>query len=223
MDYFFFGLIAVVFVVVIIGSAIYSRKRREALQQAADALGLEFAPAPGDVHTQYQQFRPLNIGRNRRSRNLLHGRRGEIEWELFDYQYRTGSGKNATTHSIGVLVAGMPMAFPTMEIRPENMLDKIAAMAGFDDINFESEQFSRRYHVKCDNRRACYELIHPQMIEYLLSLPQLSWQFSGRCIALTRNGFYAPDQLEATMGMVEGFVQRIPAYVRQDGGSVARR
>jgi len=206
------------FVLMLIGGAIASRKRREALQKLADALGLQYKSEPNDVHRQYEQFRPLSVGRNRRSSNLLHGRRGEIEWDIFDYKYRTGSGKNAKTHSVGVLVAKVPIVLPAMEIRPESMFDKIAATVGFDDINFESEQFSRRYHVTCADRKGCYDLIHPQMIEYLLTLPATGWQFAGRSIALVRNGFYSPGQIEQAMAMVEGFVQRIPEYVRRDRG-----
>jgi hypothetical protein len=218
MDPLFFGLIALVFIVVVVAGAIYSKKRHDAMKHLAAELGFQHDARSSDVHSRFERFQPLNVGRSRRSKNHLHGRRREIEWNIFDYQYRTGSGKNAKTHSIGVIAAAVPVQLPAMQVRPENMFDRLAAMAGFDDINFESEQFSRRYHVSSNNRRACYEVIHPQMMEYLLAMPDANWQLSGREIALIRNGFYPVDEIEPTMRMIEGFVARIPQHVRTGGG-----
>src|SRR5262249_36920644 len=141
--------------------------------------GLDFTAYPGDVHDRYSVFAPFEQGRSRRSNNCLSGQRGELKWEIFDYRYVTGNGKNQTTHHWGIVAAWSRVVSQPMEIGPENFFDKIAAAGGFDDIDFESEEFSKAFYVKCANRKFAYDVIDPQMMEFLLKAPKLSWQFAG--------------------------------------------
>jgi hypothetical protein len=52
---------------------------------------------------------------------------------------------------------------PSLLIRREDIGDKLIGGLGFDDIDFESEEFSRDFWVKSDNRRHAYGVIHPRM------------------------------------------------------------
>lgn len=216
---------ALVLIAVLVAVVAYqqARKRREELSLLARSLGLRFDPYCGDVHDRYEGFSPFGQGYSRRSSNLLSGRIGQIDWEIFDYHYTTGSGKHRQTHQVGVVAANVPIVFPTMMMRAEGFFDRIASLAGFDDINFESEQFSRRYHVHCDDRKFAYDLIHPQMIEYLLSVEPRHWQMYGTRIVLARSGRYSPGEIAEVFRLIEGFVALIPDYVRQDRGLKADR
>jgi hypothetical protein len=53
-------------------------------------------------------------------------------------------------------------------------------------------------------------------MEQLMSVPAVHWQFGRGQVLLIRNGRYSPDELERNMGMIEGFLQRVPAYVRDE-------
>lgn len=216
-----FPILILVLLAVIAGviwSYLAAKKRREMLRQFAFENGLEFTASPGDVHRKYQIFDPLDAGHSRSSQNLIHGRRGELDWEMFDYRYVTGSGKNRTTHRYGIAAARIPLALPPLTIRPENFLDRIAAAVGFDDIDFESDEFSRAYHVKCSNRKLAYDIIHPQMIEFLMGITRIEWQFAGNMVLLHRSGKYEPDELIHVMNLVGAFMERVPEFVRQDIG-----
>lgn len=213
-----FILVILAVIAGIIWSYYASKKRRDMLRQFALENGLEFRASPGDIHQKYQIFNPLDAGHSRSSQNLIFGRRGELDWELFDYRYVTGSGKNRTTHRYGIAAARIPLALPPLNIRPENFLDRIAAAVGFDDIDFESDEFSRAYHVKCSDRKLAYDIIHPQMIEFLMGIARIEWQFAGNMVLLHRSGTYEPDELIYAMKLVEGFLERVPEFVRQDVG-----
>ena len=216
-----FPIIILVILAVIAGviwSYFAAKKRRDMLRQFALENGFDFTASPGDVHRKYQIFNPLDAGHSRSSQNLIHGRRGDLEWEMFDYRYVTGSGKSRTTHRYGIAAARIPLALMPLTIRPENFFDRIAAAVGFDDINFESEEFSRSYHVKCSDRKLAYDIIHPQMIEYLMGVSRIEWQFAGNLVLLHRSGTYEPDELIHAMKLVEGFMERVPEFVRQDIG-----
>jgi hypothetical protein len=216
-------LLVVAIAVVVLAFAAYqywaAEQRRQALAAFAAAEGLAFDRSPPRTMLQrFAAFDPFTTGHSRRAANLVHGGRGEIEWECFDYRYTTGSGKNQQTHRVGVAAARVDLAFPRLEVRPEGIFDKLAAAIGFDDIDFESAEFSRRYYVKSADRKFAYDLIHPQMMEYLLACPRRRWQAAGPMIVLTRSGYYAAEELGATMRMIEGFLERVPGFVRQDIG-----
>lgn len=205
-------------IVMIVISHHQQKRRREAMFLLATRLGLQFDPSPGDVHSRYEGFSPFGVGSSRRSSNQLSGRIGEIDFECFDYKYTTGSGKNKNTHRYGIVAANVRLLLPRLTIRPEGLFDKVVALAGWDDINFESEEFSRRYHVKCEDRKAAYDLIHPKMIEFFLASPARNWQFGGTRILLIQRGSLAPEAIEESIRLIAGFVQLIPGYVRQDLG-----
>ena len=58
---------------------------------------------------------------------------------------------------------------PDLLIRPEGFFDKVAGAFGFDDIDFESEEFSRAFFVKSSDKRFAYDVLHPRMLELLMA------------------------------------------------------
>jgi len=212
-------LVVLVGLFIAIASVLSNIKRQKELSAFAMQSGFAFSPDPGDHHEQYESFDPFDRGHSRRSSNLIHGRRGPIDWEMFDYKYTTGSGKNRQTHHCGVVLAKIDVVLSRIQIRPEGFFDKLAGLVGFDDIDFESEEFSRRFHVSSDDRKFTYDLIHPKMMEYLLAAPAANWQLGGRIVMITRSRRYKALELPSLMALIEGLVERIPQYVRQDRGA----
>ena len=60
------------------------------------------------------------------------------------------------------------MDAPLIEVRPEHVLDRLAATIGFNDLDFESVEFSDAFHVKAEDERFAYALFDPNMIELML-------------------------------------------------------
>lgn len=213
----------VIVVLVIAGIAVigllawlHDVKRRRELEELALRLGLEFDADGLGVDHLYAGFTPFDRGHSRSASNLISGVRDGLRWEIFDYKYVTGSGKNRTTHHIGVVGVVGPLVFPRMKLRPENFLDRIAEAVGIDDIDFESDEFSRAYHVTGADRKAVYELIHPGMMEYLLRCPRMEWEFCGMRMKIHRGRRYSPTEIMDVMAAISGFFERVPEFVRQD-------
>ncbi|MHC4201700.1 MAG: hypothetical protein ACYSU0_17070, partial [Planctomycetota bacterium] len=123
-------------------------------------------------------------GHSRRARNVINGERDGSAVMIFDYRYTTGSGKNKSTHSRSVMIVEMPeQSFPELLIRREGFFDKIAAAVGFDDIDFESHEFSRKYYVKSRDKRFAYDVVDARMMEFLLDVGDLSVEMEGSDIA----------------------------------------
>lgn len=216
--YFLPALAVAIFIVVAVVGHIMAKRRREALAAFAQSKGLVFCSQPGAVHETYDalDFRPFGNGHGRRSQNLISGNADGVDWEIFDYRYKTGSGKHQQVHRHHVVAARVGLHLPRLSMRPEGFFDRVAAAVGFDDIDFESDAFSRRYHVKCSDRRLAYDLIHPQMIEYLMTIDAHDWQMAGRLILIVGDRYCAPERLSGLMSAVVGFTERLPAYVRED-------
>ncbi len=215
-----FILFVIIAVTVAVIGGIYARKRRDALAAWAIAHGLEFMDyAPAGLIDRYSGFEPFGIGSSRSASNLIRGQTGEILWEIFEYHYTTGSGKDRSRHTWSLVAATVPMVFSRLRLRPEGLFDKVKGLIGFEDINFESEAFSRRYYVSCEDRKFAYDVIHPRMIEYLMELPNADWQIAGNLIVLRKSGTFGVEEIEQRMSMVQGLMQRLPEYLRQDRGA----
>lgn len=98
------------------------------------------------------------------------GRSHRIRWREATYEIGTGRCRRTVHAPIAVATVGS-LAMPGVEIRPESLRDRVAAAAGWDDLDFESVEFSRRFHVKSQDKRFAFELIDVRMMETLLGMP----------------------------------------------------
>lgn len=157
---------------------VQDKKRREELESLAAELGWSFEPAKDRSHdSEYAHFEIFRRGHSRAAHNTLTGsltiagRAHPAKMGDFTYKITTSSGKSTTTttYRFSYLIIHLPFAnVPDLLIRREGMFDKLAGAFGFDDIDFESVEFSRRFHVKSPDKRFAYDVCHPRMIEFLM-------------------------------------------------------
>ena len=145
------------------------KKRREEMVALAQELGLRFDPGIDHDHDdEYAQFEIFRRGHSRVARNTLHGSIQLFDQDCsldagdFRYKVTSGSGKNrrTTTHRFSYLIVHPPWDTPPLLIRPEGIFDKVAGAFGFDDIDFESVEFSKRFYVKSTDKRFAYDVLH---------------------------------------------------------------
>jgi hypothetical protein len=165
-----------------------------------------------------QGMHPFGQGHSRRMDHLMVGERHGFKWSFFDYFFTTGSGKNQSRHSYSILLAQTPYAFPNLLLRPENLFTRIGSALGMQDLKFELEAFNRRYNVRCDERQRAYDLLHPQMIDYLMAIPVRHWQFRGVHCVIVSQRLMGRHEILRAMEDVSGFMERIPKYVQEDIG-----
>ncbi len=95
-------------------------------------------------------------------------------------------------------------------IRPESWSDKIAGAIGFDDIDFEDVQFSKRYYVSASDRRQAYDLIDGPMMRYLCSLAAPQIETRGRELFVHRSGRSNAQSYAAMAAFVSAFLTQLP-------------
>lgn len=206
---------------------LHAKKRREALAALAAELGLTFTPHRDGSHSDlYGHFGVFNRGHSRAAYNTMQG---VVEVDdrpyalrLGDYTYKvtSGSGKNrrTTTYRLSYFIVALPFAqSETLRLRREHWGDKIASAFGADDIDFESEAFSRRFHVSSNDKRFAYDVFHPRMIEFLMQTeaPDIEMEM-GRCLFTDGRRTWTPEQFRARLAWVKGFFDRWPDHLTRE-------
>jgi len=204
----------VIFVVVLVVSYFSSLKRREAMAAVAARLGFHFAPGKNrDMARRYRFLDKLRRGSERYAFNILSGTYQEHEALLFDYHYRTGSGKNTHHYYISFFILHLPVLFPELIIAPEGIFSKIAQAVGYDDIDFESHEFSRKFCVRSKDKKFAYDVCNARMIEYLLSNTDLSIEIEDRVLAISFDSRLAPEKIEPNLNRLITVRSLLPDYL----------
>jgi hypothetical protein len=204
-----------------------AKKRREEMAALAAELGWQFDPSHDGSHDeQYSHFEIFRRGHSRNAYNTLTGlltiddRQCPAKMGDFTYKVTSGSGKNrrTTTYRFSYLIVHLPFnGVADLLIRPEGMFDKIAGAFGFDDIDFESAEFSRRFHVKSPDKRFAYDICHPRMMEFLMQTnpPAVDIEH-GRCCMSDGSKRWEPAQFRAMLRWIEKFFHHWPGHVTQE-------
>jgi hypothetical protein len=148
---FLIGAIVVATIISIVFNTIQERKRTEALKTAALEIGFLFEGDAWNHQPKAHQFgTPLfEKGSRQRFNNIMTGTTSGLKTSLFDYFYRTGSGKNSSTYTQTVAVFSQDLWLPIFELRPEGFFDRVGEAFVRHDIDFESHpDFSKRYFLR---------------------------------------------------------------------------
>jgi len=210
-------LLFILLAAVAIGVAIYfSRLRRKKLTAWAASRGLTFVAAHDRSFDDRFPFRCLKQGHSRSAYNVMTGRISERDILAFDYRYVTGHGKNRSTHTFSAVILVSSIPLKPLRIRAENVFDRVAEFFGADDIDFESSEFSRAFHVKGSDKKWAFDVLHQRTIEFLLSKPRFSIEMSDREMIVWRGGTFSPERFDEALGVGSGVLDRLPGYVVRD-------
>lgn len=210
--------VLVLIVIATIYGWIQSQKRLEALNELALRLGLNFSAAEDyTLPERYGFLKQLAQGDDRYARNVLSGIYQQNEVLAFDYHYATyhtdKSGRHKEDHWFSFFILTLPAVFPDLTIRRENFFTKIAEVFGYQDINFESAEFSRAFNVRSADKKFAYDVCNAKMIEYLLANRDLSIEIENQVLALAFTTRLSAEQIEANLQRLVEIRSRLPEYL----------
>lgn len=169
------------------------------------------------------------MGHKRYAFNVLEGTYRERPVCCFEYHYETYSsdskGRRQTHHHYLTAAAiHLPHGLGYLMVRPENIFDKLAGAVGFNDIDFESVEFSRRFYVKSLDRKFAYDIIHARTMEFLLHRVARGFAFelAGPALLLYNGARWRPEQVPDALDWLVEFVELIPDYVWHDAKEQGR-
>lgn len=214
-------VIVAVLIVAAIGAiygVIQARKRQEGLFELAQRLGLDFSAAEDrEIADRYSFLKQLAEGENRYACNVLSGTYQQNQVLAFDYHYETyteGKGGRQTHHHwFSFFILTLPAVFPDLTIRRENLLTKVAEVFGYQDIKFESAEFSGAFCVRSPDKKFAYDVCNAQMMEYLLANRDLSVEIENQVLALVFNTRLSVQQIEANLQRLVEIRSRLPEYL----------
>jgi hypothetical protein len=210
---FFLGFI--VLAVAAVALSLYVQtKRRQEFFSFAQGFGFDYSRQDpfGLVELPFRLFAR---GEGRGIENVLWGEWKGRPVKACDYWYydehRDSEGRTRRTyHRFDCAVIDVNAAFPPIVVAREGLLTRLADHLGFRDIEFESEEFNRRFQVRAEDRGFAYQLVDARMMRWLLSLERpVSFEVAGRWI-LAYHGRVPPAALIPLIGAATEFRDRIP-------------
>jgi hypothetical protein len=215
MDPWFFVLFGVVFVGVWYFGRLKHKKKIAEFTAYAAQRGWRYTERD---HSLVDRFRgqPFGTGNNRRAQHVLRGRHRERDALAFEYSYRVPKGDNKSeTYQFTVVALATPTARPTLEVTREGLGRKLLGFVGIRDLQLESEEFNKTFHIRTDDEKFAYDILNPKMMEWMLSGPALDlpFRFEGGHLLV-----WQPDRIETStvdnlLGFAGEVLDRTPSFV----------
>jgi hypothetical protein len=190
------------------------RRRDEAFAKVAAANGWAHATDVRDGPMEdVAACKPYSDGHGASALQMLSGMREGARFHLLDGVYTTGSGKSRQTHHTATVALGMPFEL-LLTIERETFGHKVADAFGGEDIDVESDEFSRRFWVKSSDRRRAYDVLHPRAVEFLLALPGTwTWHWNGPVLVMSRPGRLQPQDCLPLLQQAWQFRALLPRHL----------
>ncbi len=181
------GLAAVLVAAVFLAQRRSDRERAEAMRRFALARGFEYREKPETPPPDTHLFKR---GSGRRARNGLSRADAGGGLALFDWRFAEHHGNHSHVENRTVAVFRRPgRAVPEFELRPENVLHKVAGLFGWKDIDFDSRpEFSSRFVLRGPDERAIRQHFGPALLAFLEKNPGWHVETKGDAIVVYREG-----------------------------------
>jgi hypothetical protein len=219
-----FAVFAVIVIVAVIVTGVIfalhaAKKRREAFQLLAARLGFSFSPDHNrQIPEQFGFLDKLAQGSNRYAYNVLNGNYRGYPVTAFDYHYQTQStdskgNRQTHHHHFSFFILRLERSFPELTIAPEGIFSKIVQAFGYDDIDFESHEFSRKFCVRSKDKKFAYDICHARMIEYMLANRDLSIEIEDAVLAIGFSSCLDPERFEPNLARLVEIRSLMPNYL----------
>jgi hypothetical protein len=217
--------IAVVVAIAVLGY-LHEKKRREAMVALAGARGWVWTDRD-DRWCDVFSGAPFGQGHNRQARHVMTGVHEGRGFVGFDYVYYTTEtstdSKGHTTrrevaHPYAVLGLQVGANVPRLSVSPEGFFGRTVGKLFGNDIELESEDFNRAFTVKAEDRKFAYDVLHPRLMEYLLTVRDVAWRTTEGHILTIRPGKHRPEEIDGRVAVIDRVLDAMPDFVRQQYG-----
>ena len=215
----FVGLF-IVFIVIAIAAGIYgyfaNQKRQKEFAAWAAQNGFTYA-TEDDRYADLPWGSPFGVGFGHAALDVLTSNSPDRPALCFTYRYKTqtSNGKTTTTqtHYFAIYSTRLPRALPELRVSREGVFSTIARAIGIHDIEFESEDFNREFKVNADDRKFAYDVVNPQMMQFLIENQSQGFTILGTDLfVVERNRLELGDVLP-TLAYLHAVIDHIPNFV----------
>jgi len=213
----------IIVVICVVGAIIWGiyagKKRRDAMTELARRLGLQFSSERNyQMAERYAFLDKLRQGSNRYAYNIITGDYQGHGVTVFDYHYETESrdskgNRDTDHHHFSFFILTLDKCFPELTIAKESFFSKIAQAIGFDDIDFESHEFSKKFVVRSKDKKFAYDFCNAQMIDYLLGHPNINIEVDQNSLALGFDRCLTVEEIEPRLNQLIKLRSLMPDYL----------
>ena len=216
-----FGALIVVVVVVGYRRGVAESARDDArkagLAAAAAQRGWSFLPREPALTVAYVGA-PFGRGNGHNAFNVIHGTHDGRHFAAFDYEYftRHGSGTNKTTqsHAFSVLVLGLGLTTPGLEVGPTSGVGTLINAVTGRDVEIGNPAFDQFFTVTSPSPEFAIDFLTPAVVEVVMHHPQLAWRLEGQSMLVVRSGQHSPEEIDAKLYFMDAVLDRVPEHVR---------
>ncbi|HEX2133334.1 MAG TPA: DUF3137 domain-containing protein [Actinophytocola sp.] len=170
------------------------KKKTGEFTAAAAERGWEYQ-AVDESRTNRFLGTPFGEGHSRRAEHVLRGTYRGRTMQAFEYSYKETRGRGDHIYSEGyeranrragntehisphqrtktstftVVALLSPAPRPTLELTREGWGRKLLGMVGVRDLQLESEQFNKTFHIRTNDDKFAYAILNPPMMEWMLA------------------------------------------------------
>ncbi len=216
-----FGAFAAVVVGLAILGGYRAKKRREEFAAFAASHGWSWA-ARDDRWCNHFDGQPFGQGHDRRAANVLTGLYDGRGFVAFDYVFHTTetstnaqgqTTRSEVAHPYSIAAVDAGVSFPQLRVTPERFFSRFIGRVLNKDIELESEDFNRAFTVTCDDRKFASDVLHPRMMESLLTFRDVGWGFNGHWILAYTEGAHSIPELDHRLRALDTVLDGIPEFV----------
>ncbi|MDQ2624892.1 MAG: hypothetical protein M3Y20_07000 [Actinomycetota bacterium] len=213
------GFVVLVVLAIVFGVR-QQRQRRESLAAFAASIGWRYEANAVHLASRWRGT-PFGRGSSRAVRHLLTGEFRGRQAAVLEYSFVTGSGDDETTSTFTVTMLSLPAALPDLQLTAEGLNGKLARALGRQDIQFESEEFNRRWRIEAAVLKTAHDIVHPRFMEYMLAGPADPLRIEGTDAWTWHEERLDTTQSHARLSRLADIVDMIPRHVWQDYGHAA--
>src|ERR1035437_2564453 len=215
-------MVAALFLAMVLGAVAFiavatlrrARQRSQELGLLATKLGLTFNPdTDKGLPDHFSFLNKLGKGSGRFASNIMAGVYQRRRVLIFDYHYQTSSGEGTQQVSFSFFILFVPHRFPELTIAPKRLMAKIGSALGFEDIRFESAEFSEAFCVCSGDKRFAYDVCDQSMMEYLLGNRDLNIEIELDVLAIGFDRELSATQIRRNLARLLAIRSFIPEHL----------
>jgi hypothetical protein len=196
------------------------RYRRARFVAEAQARGWTYSARDRELPHRWQTW-PFGTGRMRRARHVLRGSIGGRPCLAFEYtfRHRVPGGPQGPAEAVAtwtVAAVAMPVRMPRIVVARLGPIGRIAAALGRQSVEFESEDFNRRFRVRSDDPRTASDVLHPRMMAALLEGPFYDFRMESTDALSCWPGRMRLDEVDDRLRFLSRVVDGVPGFVWRD-------
>lgn len=150
---------------------------------------------------------------------MFTGEHNGHSFRLLDYTYVTRSGKATRVNEVHLVAVALPVALPGLVVDKDQ---PVLRTVGVPDLELESNTFNKTFWVHGPDDRFASAVLHPQMMEWMLTYPDVTWRIEDQLLISPGRGYWNILLALEKLDCLTGVVDRLPPFVLADYGFTER-